>query len=99
MVEERFGGQLVEGVEGEELQTVDLVEALRGNAVMHPIDDRGRAVVAARREFNGWGYDQLATQGVTFTLGEMSKLAAWVREVLPARSEPPIDGRLAALPA
>ena len=56
-------------------------------------------LVASRREFNGWGYEQLATQGVTFTLGEMSLLSAWVRDVLPARSEPPADGRLAALPA
>jgi hypothetical protein len=29
----------------------------------------------------------------------MSLLAAWVRDVVPALPEPPIDGRLAALPA
>jgi hypothetical protein len=35
--------------------------------------------VAARREFRGWGPDQLAERGVTFALPAMPLLAAWVR--------------------
>jgi hypothetical protein len=38
--------------------------------------------VAARREFKGWGIDQLAEHGVTFTLLDMARLAGWVRAVL-----------------
>ena len=38
--------------------------------------------VAARREFRGWGYDDLAGRGVTFALPDMPRLAAWVRAVL-----------------
>jgi hypothetical protein len=41
-------------------------------------------VVAARREFNGWGFDQLEAYGVTFSLFEMPRLASWVRQVLAA---------------
>jgi hypothetical protein len=40
--------------------------------------------VAARREFKGWGHDQLAERGVTFTLLDMPRLAAWVRAVVAA---------------
>ena len=39
-------------------------------------------VVAARREFNGWGFEQLEAYGVTFSLFEMPRLASWVRQVL-----------------
>jgi len=42
-------------------------------------------LVAARREFNGWGHDQLAERGVTFALFEMPRLASWVRLVLAAQ--------------
>ena len=38
--------------------------------------------VAARHEFNGWGPEQLAERGLTFSLYEMPRLAAWVRAVL-----------------
>ena len=38
--------------------------------------------VAARHEFNGWGHEQLAERGLTFSLYEMPRLAAWVRAVL-----------------
>ena len=38
--------------------------------------------VAARREFNGWGHEQLAEHGLTFSLYEMPRLAAWVRTVI-----------------
>ena len=38
--------------------------------------------VAARREFNGWGHEQLAERGLTFSLYEMPRLAAWVRTVI-----------------
>jgi len=44
--------------------------------------------VAARREFNGWGHDQLAERGLTFALFEMPRLAGWVRLVLAERLEP-----------
>jgi hypothetical protein len=37
--------------------------------------------VAARREFNGWGAEQLAERGVTFALFEMPRLSAWVRMI------------------
>jgi len=46
-------------------------------------------VVAARREFNGWGFDQLEAYGVTFSLFEMPRLASWVRQVLEAMPEVP----------
>jgi hypothetical protein len=41
-------------------------------------------VVAARREFNGWGFEQLEAYGVTFSLFEMPRLARWVGEVVAA---------------
>jgi hypothetical protein len=44
--------------------------------------------VAARREFNGWGHDQLAERGLTFALFEMPRLSAWVRSVLATKAEP-----------
>ena len=46
-------------------------------------------VVAARREFNGWGFEQLEAYGVTFSLFEMPRLAAWVREVVAATPDLP----------
>lgn len=39
--------------------------------------------VAARREFRGWDHARLAELGVTFSLLETPRLAAWVRAVLP----------------
>lgn len=56
-------------------------------------------VVAARREFNGWGFEQLEAYGVTFSLFEMPRLAGWVRDVvaaLPDVREPTIVGPLGA---
>jgi hypothetical protein len=44
--------------------------------------------VAARREFNGWGHDQLAERGLTFALFEMPRLSGWVRSVLATQAEP-----------
>jgi hypothetical protein len=38
--------------------------------------------VAGRREFHGWGHDQLAAHGVTFCLPDLPRLAGWVRTVL-----------------
>jgi hypothetical protein len=38
--------------------------------------------VAARREFKGWGHDQLAAHGLAFSLQETQRLAGWVRTVL-----------------
>jgi hypothetical protein len=56
-------------------------------------------VVAARREFNGWGFEQLEAYGVTFSLFEMPRLASWVRQVLdqlPEAPEPVLVGPLDA---
>jgi hypothetical protein len=56
-------------------------------------------VVAARREFNGWGFEQLEAYGVTFSLFEMPRLARWVGEVLdglPETPEPILLGPLGA---
>lgn len=44
--------------------------------------------VAARREFKGWGQEQLAARGLSFTLFEMPRLATWVRMVLETAPEP-----------
>lgn len=44
--------------------------------------------VAGRREFNGWGHDQLAERGLTFALFEMPRLSGWVRSVLATQGEP-----------
>ena len=45
--------------------------------------------VAARREFHGWDHDELARRGISFTLFEMPRLAAWVRFVLADTVAPP----------
>lgn len=44
--------------------------------------------VAARREFKGWGHEELAEHGVTFTLYQMPQLATWVRQVIGASATP-----------
>ena len=43
--------------------------------------------VAARREFHGWDHAELASHGLTFSLFEMPRLAAWVRTVLEMAAE------------
>lgn len=43
--------------------------------------------VAARREFNGWDQAALASRGLTFSLFEMPRLAAWTRAVLAGMAE------------
>ena len=43
--------------------------------------------VAARREFNGWDHEALATRGLTFSLFDMPRLAAWTRAVLAGLAE------------
>lgn len=53
--------------------------------------------VAARREFNGWDHADLASRGVTFSLLEMPRLAAWARAVL-AREEAVVELALPAGP-
>jgi hypothetical protein len=45
--------------------------------------------VAARREFKGWGHDQLADHGLAFSLQEMPRLSGWVRTVLAAAEPDP----------
>ena len=44
--------------------------------------------VASRREFRGWDHARLAEAGVTFSLLETPRLAAWVRAVLPRMTRP-----------
>ena len=51
--------------------------------------------VAARREFRGWGPEQLSEHGLTFALAGMPRLAAWVRATLPNAPEQ-IDLRVVA---
>ena len=49
--------------------------------------------VAARREFHGWDQEELAGRGLSFTLFEMPRLAAWTRAVLagtPATGQSPV---------
>jgi hypothetical protein len=56
--------------------------------------------VAARREFNGWDHEQLAERGLTFSLYEMPRLAAWVRAVIgPSREVAQADHRPMPQPA
>jgi hypothetical protein len=43
--------------------------------------------VASRREYHGWDHAQLASRGLTFTLSEMPRLAAWARAVLAGMAE------------
>jgi hypothetical protein len=38
--------------------------------------------VASRHEFRGWDHDALEARGLTFSLREMPRLAAWSRAVL-----------------
>jgi hypothetical protein len=46
--------------------------------------------VAARREFNGWDHEALATHGLTLSLFDMPRLSAWTRTVLAEQRE--VDG-------
>jgi hypothetical protein len=46
--------------------------------------------VAARREFQGWDSAELAARGLTFSLLEMPRLAAWSRAIL-AAADPRTD--------
>lgn len=43
--------------------------------------------VASRREFNGWDHAALEARGLTFSLFEMPRLAAWARAVLAGLAE------------
>jgi hypothetical protein len=51
--------------------------------------------VAARGEYLGWGYAELAERGVCFTLAEMPRLVALAEQVM-LEERPPLDERLAA---
>lgn len=51
--------------------------------------------VAAHRAYNGWDHEQLAAHGLTFSLFEMPRLAAWTRRVI----EPDADRRPVEQPA
>ena len=53
--------------------------------------------VAARREFRGWGPEQLAERGITLALSGMPRLAGWVRSTLPASTDG-VDLRVAVQP-
>ena len=46
--------------------------------------------IAARREFRGWGHDELAVRGLTFSLFDMQRMAGWVREVTARSSGGPV---------
>lgn len=37
--------------------------------------------VASHREFRGWGHEELAVRGLTFSLFDMPRMSGWVREV------------------
>ena len=55
--------------------------------------------VAARREYHGWDHAALASRGLTFTLPDMPRLAAWSRAVLAgARERDASDHRGATTP-
>lgn len=54
--------------------------------------------VAARREFRGWGPEQLAERGITLALPGMPRLAGWVRRTLPSSTEP-VELRVAVQPS
>ncbi len=45
--------------------------------------------VAARREFHGWDTEELARRGLTFSLFDMPRVAAWVRGVVAAPDDAP----------
>jgi hypothetical protein len=55
--------------------------------------------VAARGEFRGWDHAALEARGLTFSLGEMPRLAAWTRAVLAASEEPATEEGLVPEPA
>ena len=43
--------------------------------------------IAGRREFKGWDHARLAEVGVSFSLSDTPRLAAWVRALIPAGGE------------
>ena len=45
--------------------------------------------VASHREFRGWGHEELAVRGLTFSLFDMQRMAGWVREVTARSSVTP----------
>ena len=47
--------------------------------------------VASHREFRGWGHDELAVRGMTFSLFEMQRMAGWVREVVGRPTPGPVS--------
>jgi hypothetical protein len=49
--------------------------------------------VASRREFNGWDHADLSQRGVTFSLLDTPRLAAWVRAVLAPAEVPQRNAR------
>ncbi|MCV0402941.1 MAG: hypothetical protein K5924_04420 [Chloroflexi bacterium] len=52
--------------------------------------------VAARREYQGWDHADLASHGLTFSLFEMPRLAAWVRAVLDGADDGAVSGHRGA---
>ncbi|MDQ2943010.1 MAG: hypothetical protein M3R21_04985 [Candidatus Dormibacteraeota bacterium] len=46
--------------------------------------------VASRREFRGWGHEELAVRGLTFSLFDMQRMAGWVRQVIGRSSAGPV---------
>lgn len=76
-----------------DLPSPDIVEFIRHchrrRSVGWPEMYDEMCAVAARREFKGWDHGELARRGVSFTLDDMPRLAAWVRIVLAASTERP----------
>ena len=57
--------------------------------------------IAARREFRGWDHARLAEVGVSFSLFDTPRLAAWVRALIPSDAATPssrTDARVAVGP-
>lgn len=44
--------------------------------------------IAGRREFKGWDHARLAEAGVSFSLFDTPRLAAWVRALIPSEGTP-----------
>src|SRR5204862_6475360 len=55
--------------------------------------------IAARREFRGWRQEQLRERGLTFALGGMRRLAAWVRAAIGSAADNREEGLPKPLPA
>lgn len=87
------------GVPAGELPAPEVVEfirfAYRRRRVGWPEIYDDMCAVASRREFRGWDHARLGEIGVTFSLLDTPRLAAWVRAVLPPSARSADAGRAA----